>query len=1134
MKKTLFLLSLLMFTPAAWADVPGGYTQVTITDVSQLGEYAETDNMAFIIAADVTDSTYRMTGAHQYWTDETQQTHNLTFTGLQDGALRVGGEVTLEKLNKLDFTSNGGENKSSSAITVANGVLTITGNKSVSLLHNFNNTPDCCGGAVSVFPQGVMTFSHNDAVLFEGNHSTVLMETDDVGTQGGAIYGKGELNITDNGSVTFSNSEAFRGGAIYTQGTMLMTGNRSLTFCDNKTPYEYRKNTQGGAMYVTGTSRHEITGNKRVEFSGNSAGDFGGAIFIEIGSNFTLSNNESIEFNGNSISNPASRGCGGAIYSTGTLNITGNGSVVFRENDAEKGGAIYMEAGTLNLAAGEGQHISFYDTLYVFSSDATVSFNARYTDVAGETKDATGDIVFTGADGGSPTSEVNTVTNLYGGRLRVEDGAVYQGKGIAVAEGSNATVRLAGGSLQHSGSNITLAAGTTLEMQGVNNSISANTLDMQPGSTLSFVLESGNLNQAALNLNGAFNQGGTLNIVLQAGETYQADERLILMTMASGQAPDSWDASKITLSGLAANAGRLEWEDGTLLFCSTLPELVTATWTGGQSRLWNNQDRNWVQGEYGYRNTDGADVKFTDTASGEVTLAGELAPKSVLVDNSAGHDYTFKGEGRIVGTATLTKEGEGTLTINTANTFTGGTLLKGGTLVMGKDSALGSGDVTLAGGTLDLNTCTLNNKVSVTGDATLGRGMLNETVTVAEGNKLTLLGSTTIAGGISLGEGAAADLGDNRIAGTISLAGSATVGNGYLYSDLSVAEGKTLTLGDNLEGSGKIILADGAGLDMNRHSISNQMVLNGSATLGPGEIGGNLTVQENKTLTLTGSLEGSGTIHLGNNTTLDMGGAGTSLAINVAGNATLSNGALDKAVTVRAGAALTLDEKVTSFSGTKFTLEDGATANLKGNKIAGDFTLNGSAALTSGTLVVKSLDPAAQGLLQDMTVTPGLIEGFGHPTSLADNLDIKSEADLLIEDMTITANNSISVGNHAITLNQVTIQLTQAEYKLVEGDYYFNLKSLINCDLDMDTVTFDASGLTLGTAMEKVVFDFGEDVNIDSATRMRLLLDEEWASRASVAGGMLVFSKSAPIPEPTTGTLSLLALAALAARRRRK
>lgn len=100
-----------MFTPAAWADVPGGYTQVTITEGGQLSAYTEADYTAFIIAAEVTDSTYRMTGAHQYWTDETLQTHNLTFIGLQDGALRVGGEVTLEKLNKLDFTRNGERTK---------------------------------------------------------------------------------------------------------------------------------------------------------------------------------------------------------------------------------------------------------------------------------------------------------------------------------------------------------------------------------------------------------------------------------------------------------------------------------------------------------------------------------------------------------------------------------------------------------------------------------------------------------------------------------------------------------------------------------------------------------------------------------------------------------------------------------------------------------------------------------------------------------------------------------------------------------------------------------------------------------------------------------------------------------------
>ena len=137
--------------------------------------------------------------------------------------------------------------------------------------------------------------------------------------------------------------------------------------------------------------------------------------------------------------------------------------------------------------------------------------------------------------------------------------------------------------------------------------------------------------------------------------------------------------------------------------------------------------------------------------------------------------------------------------------------------------------------------------------------------------------------------------------------------------------------------------------------------------------------------------------------------------------------------------------------------------------------------------------------------------------------------------MTITANNEIHVDDNTITLNQVTIDLSNADYKQVDSDYYFQLQDLINCDLEMDDVVFDASGLSLGTSMQKVVFDFGEDVNIDTATRMRLQLDEEWESMASVAGpGLLVFTKLSPVPEPATGTLSLLALAGLCARRRRK
>jgi MYXO-CTERM domain-containing protein len=58
------------------------------------------------------------------------------------------------------------------------------------------------------------------------------------------------------------------------------------------------------------------------------------------------------------------------------------------------------------------------------------------------------------------------MTNLYGGRLLVEDGAIYQGQGIMVHEGSEATVLVKDATLNHDGCALTFNAGTTLQVQG--------------------------------------------------------------------------------------------------------------------------------------------------------------------------------------------------------------------------------------------------------------------------------------------------------------------------------------------------------------------------------------------------------------------------------------------------------------------------------------------------------------------------------------------------------------------------------------------------------------------------------------------------------------------------------------------
>ena len=76
--------------------------------------------------------------------------------------------------------------------------------------------------------------------------------------------------------------------------------------------------------------------------------------------------------------------------------------------------------------------------------------------------------------------------------------------------------------------------------------------------------------------------------------------------------------------------------------------------------------------------------------------------------------------------------------------------------------------------------------------------------------------------------------------------------------------------------------------------------------------------------------------------------------------------------------------------------------------------------------------------------------------------------------------------------------------------------------------------ISLGLSAEELIaagynsiqVDFGEDVNYD-----RLSLGIEGADYQGEKDGKATFSL---VPEPSTATLSLLALAALAARRRRK
>ena len=351
------------------------------------------------------------------------------------------------------------------------------------------------GGAI-YGESGTIELSNNNSVMFMGNTVTALANAAasssndssrdsakaSVNAYGGVIYGGDSSTIT----LSHNSGVMFAGNTVSADSfsSFLYTGN---SVCDTGSNFISNANAYGGAIYGASSSTIELCGNGNVKFEGNKA----------------LS---SASCNGYSYI--YAHAYGGAIYTEGDLRIQNNASVLFEKNTTVSDGSYCLRsiyaAGSgceILLSSAADKSIEFLDSVYI-GSGYTVNLNADYGDIKQQ-----GDIIFTGryteqhlnelleaAGAGrtsraseilnSRTTEVNAMTNLYGGRLRVEDGAIYQGYGITAHEGSAATVRVKDAALSHAGYDLTFNAGTTLELAG-SSSISGN-VQMLEGSTLRF------------------------------------------------------------------------------------------------------------------------------------------------------------------------------------------------------------------------------------------------------------------------------------------------------------------------------------------------------------------------------------------------------------------------------------------------------------------------------------------------------------------------------------------------------------------------------------------------------------------------------------------------------------------------
>jgi len=445
------------------------------------------------------------------------------------------------------------------------------------------------------------------------------------------------------------------------------------------------------------------------------------------------------------------------------------------------------------------------------------------------------------------------------------------------------------------------------------------------------------------------------------------------------------------------------------LVISSIPPAQELVWHGdGNLNVWDNgTNANWFNGLSLSVFNNGDTVTFDDTGSNTpaINLTGTLKPSSVTVNSS--RNYSLAGSGTLAGIMPLIKSGSGNLTLSSANTYGGGTVILGGTVTIASGGNVGSGDVTLDGGTLTStygststfnlagtvncpSTGTLNLSPRMTLNGLAGAGTLNLNVSGTPFNYENFDGSGygNFSGTLNItGTTPGAQL-------TLNFNGGAfdgNLGNAILNLDNVTTTGRHNSGGNSwsigaLNGTATSSIGGSgfAGIEtvtiggLNLDSTFAGTILNGVSTTTVNKTG-------TGTLTLSGANNFSGGLNLNAGTVL-VNGTTTAGTVNVAAAGTLGgSGSIGGPVTLQSGASLKPAGTFTAvgnltLTGAKiyFDLANVATVGSPNDLVAisgGTLTLSGTS-----TVIANYLN----GYLTNGTYT--LISGGSSTTGSAANL----------------------------------------------------------------------------------------------------------------------------------------------------
>jgi autotransporter-associated beta strand protein len=398
----------------------------------------------------------------------------------------------------------------------------------------------------------------------------------------------------------------------------------------------------------------------------------------------------------------------GSLALDANLTKIGTGQLVVAAIDITGAGNLIVDAGVVKLNAGASQPLVIggtgnitmnnASTLAVYRNSGTMSItrpivmNGTSSLVA---RNSTVDIDSAIAFNGTHTLDANGSTNLTG---------AWSGSGTVNRIGTG-IITLSGASAGFTGT-LNANAGTTL-IQG--------TFGGAANLALTGTLGGEGSVAGLLTLN-----GGILSVDASTAGALTAGNGVTL----TGVSPVNF--SKVPLPGASFTvlnyAGALTGSTANLSIPGTRSPAftdtgsaitatignATRTWTGGGAVVaWDiGVTDNWLEGDLKFFQGDA--VTFGNTGAGTIPITGVLNPSSITIQNDAGSDYTFTAAANnfITGGTAITKSGDGVVTLQGANTYTGGITVNGGVFKVGGNQAPGANGNTItiaSGGTWDTN-----------------------------------------------------------------------------------------------------------------------------------------------------------------------------------------------------------------------------------------------------------------------------------------------------------------------------------------------------------------------------------------------------------------------------------------------